>query len=424
MGNLQPTQQSDNVWHNNAPVSQRVHNVVAEDPLALSDFQAGCLTGVWDEVLQATPIKLDLCSQALRSLPFPGITLSVLVELNISDNLGVVLPEGIWTSLPKLRRFVAEASDLSALPAGMGALTDLEDLALTGNKLACIPNDLGQCPGLGKIDLSHNPQLLALPASLEFNFPESVNLAGNITQEWPSQEWCTSRAAMMEHLALRRRTAAVAMALRAECVPVDIRCQLSEAMLWHSREVLDLPQVSTVEAYAWIHPRLCALYAHVCGEEPSLTPAARDQAIEQGRQCLQAHIEETTKAGVAHLMSFSLQKQEEPGARELLEAAGGALSQDQAEKFRETTKKDRSMDALLALGQESVQEQEFTLACWRDLATELWDMPIPKSAHEFTSKLSKLTQSLALRYGLPAQELAALVMAAEQRERARFRAAR
>ncbi|MFM0341749.1 leucine-rich repeat-containing protein kinase family protein [Paraburkholderia fungorum] len=129
---------------------------------------------------------LDLSGNALSTLPDDLPRLSKLRIIFASDNPFTELPEVLGQCLqlsmvgfkanrirkvsgralpPQLRWLILTDNELEALPAEIGACTQLQKLMLAGNRLKTLPEELAACSRLELLRLAAN-QLTALPAWL------------------------------------------------------------------------------------------------------------------------------------------------------------------------------------------------------------------------------------------------------------------
>lgn len=81
----------------------------------------------------------------------------------------------------------ADAARLTALPAEVGQLVNLQELRLTGQGLTELPKDLGRLRGLQRLELGDNA-LAALPRELgQLTALKVLRLEGNRLQEMPEE---------------------------------------------------------------------------------------------------------------------------------------------------------------------------------------------------------------------------------------------
>jgi len=99
---------------------------------------------------------LDLSNQNLDKLPQDVLKISILEDLNISNNkISGALPSQI-RELSKLKVLNASNNLMTGVPAEIGQLADLEVLDLSNNKLTGLPNELGNLKKLKVLNISGN----------------------------------------------------------------------------------------------------------------------------------------------------------------------------------------------------------------------------------------------------------------------------
>jgi internalin A len=109
--------------------------------------------------------KLDLSRLELSALPAAIGQLTQLQVLNLSRNQLSTLPAAIG-QLTQLQVLDLHRNQLSTLPEAIGQLTQLQELDLSYNQLSTLPEAIGQLTQLQKLDLSRN-QLSALPETVQ-----------------------------------------------------------------------------------------------------------------------------------------------------------------------------------------------------------------------------------------------------------------
>jgi len=108
-----------------------------------------------------TTLDLSLNKVAL----FPDLSrFSVLEELNLTGNLLAELPEEIGTATT-LRVLILNGNVLKSLPHSIGKLVRLEKLEANNNELTTLPKDIGRLSMLEELSLSGNP-LAELPEAV------------------------------------------------------------------------------------------------------------------------------------------------------------------------------------------------------------------------------------------------------------------
>jgi len=99
---------------------------------------------------------LDLSNQGLDKLPGYVTALTSLEELNISNNkIAGALPAEIH-NLRQLKVLNASNNLMTGVPAEVGQLTNLEVLDLSNNLLTGLPYELGNLKKLKVLNLSGN----------------------------------------------------------------------------------------------------------------------------------------------------------------------------------------------------------------------------------------------------------------------------
>ena len=112
------------------------------------------------------PSVLSSMSPASPSLPSP-LASDRLVALDVSHNCLTALPEDVGTVLPSLAELNCSCNAIGpSLPASLGKLTrSLRTLRANGNRIASVPDELGNCRGLRTLCLSEN-RLTGIPKSV------------------------------------------------------------------------------------------------------------------------------------------------------------------------------------------------------------------------------------------------------------------
>ena len=114
-----------------------------------------------------TRLSLSACGLCAANVAWSALSAagSSLASLRLDRNLLDGLPDGLLPSLPALTELCLAGNRLAALPAGVGALSQLRTLDCSDNALAALPPELGDCAALEAVDASGN-QLCELPAEL------------------------------------------------------------------------------------------------------------------------------------------------------------------------------------------------------------------------------------------------------------------
>jgi Leucine-rich repeat (LRR) protein len=99
---------------------------------------------------------LDLSGSNLDKLPAFVLSMTNLVELNISNNrLSGALPSQIQ-QLKNLKKLKASNNVMTGIPAEIGQLSQLEELDFSNNQITGMPNELGNLKKLRVLNLSGN----------------------------------------------------------------------------------------------------------------------------------------------------------------------------------------------------------------------------------------------------------------------------
>lgn len=117
--------------------------------------------------------------------------LASLRELALDGNPLEAVPDEVC-ELRELRKLVLHGCRLHALPDGLGALVALEQLLVSSNRLAALPDSIGGCSRL-RVLACNNNELTGLPAALAaLPALTSVNAANNAIAGLPAalaQRW-------------------------------------------------------------------------------------------------------------------------------------------------------------------------------------------------------------------------------------------
>lgn len=108
--------------------------------------------------------RLSLAFHRLSALPAEVGELTDLETLNLSGNELTVLPPEIG-QLTRLKSLLLNGNRLTVLPPEIGRLANLETLKLSKNRLIDLPPEIGELTKLTSLDLNGN-QLTALPREL------------------------------------------------------------------------------------------------------------------------------------------------------------------------------------------------------------------------------------------------------------------
>jgi tetratricopeptide (TPR) repeat protein len=119
---------------------------------------------VSDEVKNINVTRLDLSFRELDSIPHGIGKLTKLKTLDLSGNRIAVLPPEIW-QLPNLISLNLGWNKLKNIPSEISGLTSLEELVISGNQLDSLPKALGNLPNLRKLEISWN-NIPGLPPEL------------------------------------------------------------------------------------------------------------------------------------------------------------------------------------------------------------------------------------------------------------------
>ena len=130
--------------------------------------------------------RLDLSECGLTEVPAGVLALTDLEELSLAGNALTTLPPGL-TDLP-LTRLQLAGNCLTELPASLGRLTRLQGLWVHGNALTSLPSGVGGCMSLASLSAAGNA-LTSLPASFgDLSSLTEAGLAGNTLARLPA-EW-------------------------------------------------------------------------------------------------------------------------------------------------------------------------------------------------------------------------------------------
>lgn len=125
----------------------------------------------------------------LRAIPKGVLAAAPLVKtLDFTGNVIAELPEGDEMSgFTQLQRLALSGNRLGGLPASVGRLPALRALALDGNRLSLLPPQLGQLGRLETLLLQGNT-LHALPPELGcLSALRVLNVAGNALKALPAE---------------------------------------------------------------------------------------------------------------------------------------------------------------------------------------------------------------------------------------------
>ena len=107
---------------------------------------------------------LNLCDHDISAFPAEIDALTNLQILWLNNNYISVLPSEIG-ALTNLQTLWLYNNELSVLPAEIGALTNLQTLSLHNNKLSVLPAEIGALTNLQYLYLNNN-ELSVLPAEI------------------------------------------------------------------------------------------------------------------------------------------------------------------------------------------------------------------------------------------------------------------
>ena len=187
---------------------------------------------------------VDLSKNKIKSIevipePLPQpITLHALEWLDLSGNIGLeVLPDGLFRSMPSLKRFDAYSCALKAIPDDISGCTELRHCGLHSNELESVPGGLFQCDKLVWLSLNMN-KIKVLPDGI-------ANLKA------------------LERLSLHQNKLSTLPASIAECT-------LLEALSVHHNELKSLPDAiealkNCLRLSLYENPDLCHVPDGVCG---------------------------------------------------------------------------------------------------------------------------------------------------------------
>eukprot|EP00438_Fugacium_kawagutii_P032529 Skav202147 [mRNA] locus=scaffold970:86887:89304:- [translate_table: standard] len=131
--------------------------------LRLSDNRLKALP---ESLTQLTTLRdLYLNGNQLTQVPSALGSLRHLARLDLSHNQLTALPAEPWGNLQKLYVLDLQFNRIAALPESIGQLRSLNMLNLNHNKLRQLPDSIGQMQSLLTLELNHN-QLQSLPPSL------------------------------------------------------------------------------------------------------------------------------------------------------------------------------------------------------------------------------------------------------------------
>ncbi|MGB3642406.1 MAG: COR domain-containing protein, partial [Rivularia sp. (in: cyanobacteria)] len=122
----------------------------------------------------------------LTALPAEIGQLTNLQTLDLWDNKLSSLPAEIG-QLTNLQFLYLSSNKLSSLPAEIGQLTNLQFLNLESNELSSLPGEIGQLTNLQSLYL-YNNELSNLPSEIvQFTNLQSLNLSGNQLSSLPAE---------------------------------------------------------------------------------------------------------------------------------------------------------------------------------------------------------------------------------------------
>ncbi len=130
--------------------------------------------------------ELDLSSNVLTALPAEIVQLTNLQTLYLYNNQLSSLPAEI-VQLTNLRTLHLDSNQLSSLPAEIVQLTNLQSLDLRSNKLSSLPAEIVQLTNLQSLNLTFN-QLCSFPGEIvQLTNLQTLDLSGNQLSSLPAE---------------------------------------------------------------------------------------------------------------------------------------------------------------------------------------------------------------------------------------------
>lgn len=133
--------------------------------------------------------RLDLSKRRLTEIPPAIYQFKNLVELNLSQNKLVTLPDDFY--FPKLEVLNIEKNNLDTFPACICKLTTLKNLYLGRNEIKSIPECIGALQNLVTLDVWFNlisdlPQALTTMKNLRYMDLRGITYSNDFQKKWNS----------------------------------------------------------------------------------------------------------------------------------------------------------------------------------------------------------------------------------------------
>ncbi|KAI9284096.1 hypothetical protein BC943DRAFT_338368 [Umbelopsis sp. AD052] len=137
---------------------------------------------------------------------FPGMTGSLLTELNISSCKLSSLPEDMFSQVTAIEILVLDNNTLNSLPSSIGELRMLSKLSVQNNLLSSVPVEIAKLGQLKSLDLQKN-NLKTLPKEIWLcSALQMLNCSSNLLETFPEPY---SAPGVALHLALGPQAQAV-----------------------------------------------------------------------------------------------------------------------------------------------------------------------------------------------------------------------